>query len=196
MKYCYTLLLLLGLTLSLSASDFERGYLVTKNGMRLTGFLGVIQHSVHKSAVVFVNDFGTPYTIEPERVRGFVIQRSEGFVAYESKYDRSRWLFLKVIYKGDGMNLYKAPELRQEMVISSMGFSTRTFTTHEYYLEIKGRTPFKLKRWGFRKRMRRLLRPRAPKLSEKIGAPGYRYNDLEKIVREFNDEFLRTQYQL
>lgn len=197
MKKCYALFLcILGVSITLSGTDFFRGYIVTKNGKRLTGYIGGIQHTPDESTVVFVNDFGTPYNISPELIRGFVMQKKENYIAYESKFDRQRWLFLRVIYKGDGMSLYKAPELRHQFSVNGAGLQTNTYYAHEYWLEIRGRLPFQLKRWGFKKQMRRLLRKRAPTLASRIGSPGYRFRDLEKIVKEFNDEYQRTQYQL
>ncbi len=188
MKYCYALILLLfGLAVTLRGGDLYRGYLVTKNGKQLTGYLGNIQHNGGESRVVFVNDFGTPYKIHPALIRGFVFRKDERWIAFESKRNRRNWMFLRVVYKGDRVSLYKAPEERQGLVVGSNGVALQTYTTHEYYIELNDRQPYRLRRWGFRRRMRRLLNKRAPELAEKIGQKGYRFDNLEKIVKEFNE---------
>jgi hypothetical protein len=44
----------------------------------------------------------------------------------------------------------------------------------------------KVSRWGFRRKLRRLLGPKAPALAEKIGQKGYRFDDMPRIAEIYN----------
>ncbi|NJL75787.1 MAG: hypothetical protein HC892_12960 [Saprospiraceae bacterium] len=52
------------------------GYIITLDGKRLTGQIGDVSYSNIISNVEFVNDFGTPYQLRAELIRGFVFFRT------------------------------------------------------------------------------------------------------------------------
>ena len=105
-------------------------------------------------------------------------------------------MFLQVLFKGEGMSLYRAPEehVRYEMID---GFSqTQPYAVEEFWLETNGKPPVKVKRFGFKKKIKRLIARRAPELAEKIGKKGYKFNDLLKIIEEYNDKYEKTKWKL
>ncbi|GJM34765.1 MAG: hypothetical protein DHS20C18_37660 [Saprospiraceae bacterium] len=186
MKYCY-LLSLLFLWCSFShASDPSRGYLITKNGKKLTGVIGEIYHSQYGSQVIFINDFGNTYSIHSALVRGFALQKGSEVVFYESRYLRKRWQFLLVVYKGEELSLYKGsePEYQEIGPLSFIHYYQEEPT--QFWVENQSFRMSKVARIGFRRKMRKLLSVQAPKLASKIGKPGYRFSNLLEIVDEFN----------
>ncbi|MCB9266168.1 MAG: hypothetical protein H6558_14150, partial [Lewinellaceae bacterium] len=110
MKQLYAILFAMLFAASGLCNGPARGYIVTKNGKRLTGYIGEVFHSQFRSVVVFINDFGSTYNIEAERIRGFVFFDNEGYTAFESKNFRGRWYFLRILEKGVALNLYQSPE--------------------------------------------------------------------------------------
>ncbi|MDX1666885.1 MAG: hypothetical protein R3350_06640 [Saprospiraceae bacterium] len=196
MRKLYLLCLLIVFTTVSSYSRISSGYIITKSGTRLTGFIGDLYFSDHKSEVVFINDFGTPYSFSPRLIDGFVFQNGSELVVYESKYARQNWMFLKIIAKGKGINLYQSPEEKVDMLVRGGQMVVQTRSHREFWVENRGRNPQKVKRLGFRKQMRRLLKERAPKLAKKIGSPGYKYRNLEKIIEEYNEICRETRWRL
>ncbi len=186
MKYCYLLPLFLLLCSFSQASEPARGYLITKNGKKLTGKIGEIYFNQNGSQLIFINDFGTVYNIHSALIRGFAVQRGPNIVFYESRYLRNRWSFLLVVYKGEQLSLYKAPELEYEDFgpISLIKYSHDEPT--QFWIENQHYRLSKINRIGFRRKMRKLMNMQAPELVKKIGTPGYRYRDLVTIVDEFN----------
>ena len=200
MKQLYAILLTLFFAATGLCSDTgpARGYIVTKNGKQLTGYIGELYHTPFQSIVVFINDFGSPYNIEAERVRGFVFTNEEGYTAFESKNCRGRWYFLRILEKGAAVNLYQSPEeefiLRFENGILEAG--TRTVT--EYWLEMKDKKqPIRINSLNFRRKLRRLFKKEeAPEFREKIGKEGYRFRDLPNIIREYNQDRALNKRQI
>lgn len=196
MKQLYSLFVLLLLSLTLLQGSVHKGYIVTKNGKHLTGYIGSITYMGASTEVVFINDFGTPYNLRPELIRGFVFRREEKVVIYESLPTDRGWMFLEIIAKGDDMSLYRSPSEKTTLYIANSGFRTQTFKTTEYWIQRKDRRPFRLKKWRYRKRLRKLFREKAPELAEKIGDKGYRFKDLAKIIEEYNVILAREKYKL
>ena len=188
MKRFY-LLLLFSLFITLGQANPSRGYVITKNGMHLTGSIGKIYHSNFTSEVVFTNDLGTTYSYSPGLISGFVFEQDSTMFFYESKVDQGRWFFFQVLEKGMGMNLYKSPTEKVKLYVQDGIVDSYSYKSTEYWIEVKGRHPVRINRWNFRKKMRRLLRNLAPELSQKIGTPGYRFKNLEEIVSECNQKF-------
>jgi hypothetical protein len=189
MKKLYFIILSLILFSQVLSADVFRGYIVTKSGTHLMGYIGHIMHSNYRCDVVFINDFGTPYRIHPALIRGFVFKKGNEIAVYESKFDRRNWMFLKVLYKGEGMSLYKAPEERTQMALIGGRLQTTIVRSHEYWMELKGRQLMRIKRPGYKDRFRKLIEKHAPDLAEKIGQKGYKFKDIMKIVEEFNLEY-------
>lgn len=178
-------------------AEVFRGYIVTKNDKILTGQIGNIWHSESRSEVIFINDFGSIYSLQPELIKGFVFKKDTKFVAYESKFSRKKkWRFLQVLLKGEGMSLYRSPIEKVKQTNNGLFTQTHTYRSNEYWLEVKGRSPIRLNRMGYRKKFKRLISRVAPELAQKIGKKGYRFKDLLKIVEEYNDEYSKTKYSL
>lgn len=190
MKQLYLTFLIICIATAGLCTDPARGYIVTKNGKRLTGYIGEIYHSQFQSIVVFINDFGSVYNIEAERIRGFVFSDEKGHTAYESKFFRSRWYFLRILEKGTALNLYQSPEEQYNIRFHNGVLEASTSTITEFWVETKERkNPFRINRLNFRRKMRKLFRKTgAPEYREKIGEEGYRFRNLADIVREYNRE--------
>lgn len=196
MKKLYCLLAFSLLITTLGAAESFKGYIVTLNGKRLTGYISTIFHSDYGSEIVFINDFGTPYNIHPALIRGFSFEKNTDRVFYESKYHHRKWLFLKVMYKGDGMNLYQAPE--EKTTLSQFGsvLTQESRKNIEYWIETRVRGLVPLPRVGFKSRFRKIFRKTAPELAAKIGTPGYRFKDVLRIVEEYNKIVSIEQWRL
>lgn len=182
MKKLYFLLIGLFLfTPSLSAEDYK-GYIITHSGIRLTGMISTIFHSDFGSELTFINDFGTSYQIHPALIRGFAFNEEEGKnTLYESRFCQGNWVFLEVIYRASEMSLYKAPEERLSI---AHGFNK--IQLEEYWVEIPGKAMVALTRYRYKRRFRRLVRKSEPELAKKIGKPGYKFNNLVRVIEEFN----------
>lgn len=197
MKKLYLLLLVPFFFISSIHADAFKGYIVTLNGKKLTGYIGAVLFPKSKqSEVVFINDFGTPYQIKAQLIKGFVFVQESGYRVFESKLDKNRWMFLQVMFKGEGMSLYMAPEERVRFDMSNGIFQTESYNVEEFWLEVEDKDPIQIKRIGFKKKFRRLISRRAPELAKKIGTKGYRYNDLVKIIEEYNDTYEKTKWRL
>ena len=136
-----------------------------------------------------------PYSLK--LIKGFVFKKESKFVAYESKFSRKKkWRFLEVLLKGEGMSLYRSPIEKVTLTDNGLFTQTRTYRSNEYWLEIRGRSPIRLNRMGYRKKFRRLMQKIAPELAQKIGKKGYRFKNILKIVEEYNEEYQKTRYSL
>lgn len=190
MKQGYLIFIFLFVFIANNQASDNVGYIVTKNGIRLTGKIGVIIQTNQISTVIFTNDFGNTYILQPELIAGFVFKQDSLVEAYESKINRDerRWVFMHVLCKGNGFNLYSTIiEKPVNPDNNNISFGTPTMRTQDFYLDQGGKIPFKVKRFGFRKQMRGLLWLRSPALAKKIGSPGYRYKDIINIVEEYNN---------
>ena len=169
----------------------SKGYLVTLNGQRLTGSVSAI---VDENQIIFINDFGTIYTIHAALVYGFVIQDQEDDkkVVFQSKYHSKEklWRFLKVIYKSNEISLFEAPDYFQPLFgVTNTPVDQNINRKRNFYIEMKGRAPALIKSRNFKKVMREIIGKRAPKLAAKIGKKGYRFQDLPDILEEYNKEY-------
>ena len=188
MKSLYLLLAFSLSILSFAHSASFEGYIVTKDGIRLTGLIGDLNQNLNAVSINFINDFGDSYYLAPELIKGFVFQQDTTIVAFESKFDpiQERWEFMQVIDKGPGINLYSVVSDRSiERGIFEEG-STSFFKAKDYYFELKGKLPEKVQRMGFKKQVSELIRRKAPKLADSIGSRNYRYRDIINIVTEYN----------
>lgn len=188
MKHAFTFLILFTfLTSTILAEDFE-GYIVTKDGIRLTGQIGDLNQNLNANWINFVNDFGDSYYLAPELIKGFVFQQDTTVVAFESKFDTEleRWTFMQVVSKGPGLNLYSVVTDRSIEKSIYEENSTKYYKAKAFYLEAKGKFPQKVLRMGFKKQLTDLIKRRAPKFADKIGSRNYRYRDLINIIDEYN----------
>ncbi len=175
--------------------ESARGYLVTKSGVQLTG---VISEVFDNDKILFINDFGTPYKVHAALIRGFVVPRQGTPVFFASKFNGERWHFMQLLHQGEGMNLYVAPSVQAAVPLPSYTdqFYLQTIRINEYYVELKGRLPVKIRRGNFKKSMSRLLKKEAPELAEKVGSKGYRYKDLESIIQQYNELIRKNRISL
>ena len=199
MKQIYLALFLTFLIpLSGAFAFISSGYIITKNGIRLTGQIGVLNQTPELSTVVFINDFGNVYTLQPELIAGFVFRQDTILQAFESKInsEERRWVFMQVLAKGNGLNLYRSVtekgggrrnDLEEEEQVP------RELKVQDYYLEARGKLPVRVQKVGFKRQMRELLQRRAPKLARKIGSKGYRYRDIFQIIVEYNEKIGKSQ---
>jgi hypothetical protein len=200
MKKVFTLALFMGMIGSLLANsplpDPAKGYIVTRNGKSLTGAIGNIFHTSYGSEVTFINDFGTIYQIHPFLIKGFVFQEQKDMVTYESKYSERKWLFLRVLHKGKYISVYKSPEKKSVVNFTRVSFMAETVKNDVYWLELHGKNPTQIRRMGFKKQMKKLLKRRAPELAEKIGTKGYRFKNLTEIAEAYNRKCEETRFRL
>lgn len=184
-SYASWVLVLMLLVSNLWATTY-RGYIITKDGKRLSGSInGDIFFSDYQSAITFTNDLGSTYRYQAELISGFVYQSGAQLIEYESKFREPSWCFLKVIHRGELVSLYKTPEKKTVYAMTDGGLKTYFSMSEEYWLQFNKERPFVVPRWGFRKKMRYQLR-RFPTIANKIGEEGYRYKDLDIIVKEVN----------
>ncbi len=188
MKYLLLSLMLSYLNFIPLNAEIYNGYIVTKDGVRLTGQVGNLNQSYRSITINFINDFGDSYYLAPELIKGFVLQQDSNLIAFESKFDveEERWSFMQVLSKGNGLNLYGTVQARSVKKIIYEGEAEEYFKVDDYYLELKGKLPVKVQRFGFRKQMKTYLRRKAPKLAAKIGDKDYRYRDIINIIDEYN----------
>jgi hypothetical protein len=176
----------MGSLTSLSANNSSRGYLITKNGKKLTGMISQV---FGENEIVFINDFGTPYKLHAALIYGFVVPQNGKNVFYASKYNGKVWRFMRLLHQGEGMNLYLAPVSRVLSHPSGhLGLRPPEVRfTNAYFVELKGRAPVRVSRGNFKGSMRRLLKKEAPQLAKKVGKRGYRFKNLEEIIEAYNE---------
>ncbi len=188
MRHLYLLAGLMVWALS-GKADVYKGYIVTLNGQQLTGQIGDIYYGANYSEVVFINDFGTPYSLHPMLIKGFSFKKDGVQYQYASKLENRKWTFLKVIVESEGLSLYRSPDIAIENVFNGTELYARQRRARGFYLQRGDGEIIRMTAIGFRSKMRKLIGERTPELADKIGKKGYRFRDLEKIVREFNEEF-------
>jgi hypothetical protein len=176
------------LSLAIARAQTAKGYLVSKNGKQLTGYIGDIYYSTGTSTLLFMNDFGDTYEIEAERIKGFVCKRNQKLEAYKSKEIKGRWYFLKVIIRSENLVLYQAP--KEVMYhFSTGGIQThKSRSTTEFWIEAENEIPMKLSKWGYKNKLQQIFQGRAPNLTAKIGQKGYRYKNLPDIIESYDLE--------
>mgnify|MGYP001166049811 CR=1 FL=1 len=200
LKIISSVFCLLGLPLLLMASTGPEepvGFIITKNNRQLTGKIEAIMHTELYSLVTFTNDLGTTYYLSPQLIKGFVFKNKDGQrIQFESKFNKGRWVFLRVLILDEYLKMFQAPGRANALWInlSQQASSLEGADCDEVWLEFRGDNVFRVGRLNFRKKMRNKLLLRQPSMGNKIGKEGYRYRDLEKIVREYNDICKRTKW--
>lgn len=173
-----------------------QGYIVTKNNYHLTGSIGTIDHSSFGTMVEYINDFGTPYFLHPALIKGFVFYEGPAIRAYESKYWKDRWYFLKVQYAGENISLLQTPEIQTTYNISNGYLYSRRSRSVQYWVSMSDGFIQPLKRLGFRNQMKRLIREVSPQLAKKIGSKGYRFQNLYTILQAYDRELAKGKVNL
>lgn len=201
MAKMYILLLFTCFSFSLFGQAEEvsnsRGYIITLSGDHLTGSIGNVIEGDRTSFVLFINDFGTPYMIRAELIQGFVFKEEKKMLEFETQFDSYRWMFMKVLVRGEGISLYRSPAYGfTDRSQGAIVVNDRNYMPSRYYISKGSRQPIPIKRWGFRRNMRMILQDRAPVLASKIGEKGYRFRNIEEIIKAYNQEYQLTRYSL
>lgn len=161
------------------------GYIMSKNGKQLTGHIGLMQHQARTSTVVFINGFGDVYEIEAERIKGFAFEANGALFAFESKALQQAHRFLRILHKNGPMELFVLT-YDSDM---SWGFTGQVLPIEQrsYWVRLNHQKGMvKISRWGFRRKLRRLIGYTAPALAKKIGQKGYRFDDMPAIAEIYN----------
>lgn len=178
------------------SADPIHGYIITKDNLKLTGAIGRIDNQREQNRVLYINDFGSRYSLRPELIKGFVFVVEDREIIYETRKEKELWYFLRVLSRGEGMTLYADPldgtQTFEER--DQVDWEEANDHSYRYYLQIRRRSPIKVKRLGFRKQIKSLLQRRAPELAEKIGQPGFRYRDLQQIIEAYNESYRKTRF--
>jgi hypothetical protein len=180
---------------SVAFAEAYRGFLLTKDGYQLTGYLNVLEYSLGGNVIVFTNDFGDEYVIHPFLVSGFGFNYRGENMRFVSRRFEDRWFFLQEEIGGRGIKLYRLPRGGGRWVDDRM---LRYLATPppEYYLEY-GRGQFlPVARPGYKRTLRQFFGERNKQLAKKIGKRGYRYRDMPAIVGEFNQQRKRKRRRL
>ena len=172
----------------LSANNNGQGYILTLDKKKIAGTITNIIYSDLYSEITFINDMGTPYKIGPFLITGFYFENENESFTYESKFYKGRWLFLRILVRGKGLNLYASHYEKKNVVQYLWGDRVVERSVKEYWLEWKGKFPIMITPLNFRKTLKSKF-SKYPSLVKKIGSPGYRFKDLEKIVIEYNKSF-------
>lgn len=198
MQNIYTIIfsLLIGFSSMAQNEDYPKGYIHTKNNYHLTGSIGKVDHSVAGSMVLFVNDFGTPYYLHPALIKGFVFYEGPAVQAYESKFWKDRWMFLSVQYVGKNIRLLQTPKKLTEFSLSTDPQDQKKGKLNEYWLELPGQDILPVKKWGFRWKMKNLIKETSPTLASKIGKKGYRFKNLYSILDAYDKEWSKGKRDL
>ncbi|MCP9235917.1 hypothetical protein [Lewinella sp. JB7] len=193
MRQLYLLPFLL-LPVLLPAESY-RGFLLTKDGHQLTGYLNVLQYSPGGNIITFTNDFGDEYQIHPFLVSGFGFNYHGEAMRFVSRRHEGMWYFLQEEVRGRAISLFRLPKGSGRWVDDSM---LRLFREPppEYYLEYGQGQFLPVPRGGYKRNLRAFFRQASPELAGKIGSRGYRYRDLHAIVTEFNTRSNRKRRRL
>lgn len=178
---------LLFLPATLSASN-GGGYILTLDKKKIPGEIKDIIYSDWYCEVTFINNMGTPYKLNPFLIAGFYFEQENEGYNYESKFHKGRWLFLRIIVKGDRLNLYSSHSEKKNVVQFLWGDKIVDKSIKEFWLEWPGKVPILVTPSRF-KRMLKSKFSKYPSLAKKIGTSGYRFKDLVKIVEEYNQHF-------
>ncbi len=197
MKKLYLCFVFLLLAVTTMQAESFRGFLLTKDNYRLTGYINKIEYSLTGIVIQFTNDFGDRYNIFPNLVKGFGFTADDGELhRYVSYYHEGRWLFLRSQQTAaKRLQLLYSPKGPKEFVDDSFQ-SYLVNPIPEYWLQLQGEELLPVERYSFRRDLRVYLSPTAPNLAMKIGRKGYRYRDLAQIVEEYNSQAKRSRKRL
>lgn len=167
------------------------GFVLTLNGYQLTGQIGDIMEMNGNHSVIFMNDFGSIYSYHPRMISGFFLKTETNSLFYESKYDGKNWLYLQLLFREKGVSLYQMPEDRIQWIYDKGMSRPFSYPVIEYFLDVSSLgNPIKLTRATYRKKLLMLFKKRNPDLAIKIGKPGYRFQNLPEIIRQFTQSLL------
>lgn len=188
------ILLLVSVSFAASAASF-RGFLLTKDGYQLTGYLNVLHYSAGGNVITFTNDFGDEYQIHPFLVSGFGFTYDGESLRFVSRRHEGMWYFLQQEVAGRAISLFRLPQGGGKWVDDSM---LRLFSEPppEYYFEYGEGQFLAVPRSGYKRNLRNFFAAASPEMAGKIGSRGYRYRDMHDIVVEFNERSNRKRRRL
>jgi hypothetical protein len=175
--------------------DSYRGFLLTKDGYQLTGYLNVLQYTAGGNLITFTNDFGDEYVIHPFLVSGFGFTYDGETMRFVSRRHEGMWFFLQEEVRGRSVSLFRLPRGSGRWVDDTM-LRFLASPPPEYYLEYARGQFLGVPRLGYKRTLREFFAASNPRLSAKIGKRGYRYRDLDAIVRECNELRSRKRRRL
>lgn len=187
MKLPYAVLLLVFCFCGKLSAESLRGFLLTKDNYHLTGYVNQINYVVTGLQIEFTNDFGDRYVIYPNYVKGFGYTKDGETFRYVSKYHEGRWYFLRTIETKKRMDFYRLPDGSQRWVDDRL-LAALSSPIPQYWIQIKGQKLLGIQRARFKKTLREYLEETAPELARKIGSKGYRYRNIQDIVRFYNEK--------
>lgn len=172
-----------------------RGYIVTKNGQQLTGYIGDVIHYSRASRVVFINDFGSVYEIDAALIRGYVRRDTSRVQGFRSRKVGRRWIFLELVQAGRGLLLYRSPEsvVLQPRQANGLPGTTKRYPAR-YWVQRPGEAPIGLTPLNYRRHIKKLVHQRTPQLAALIGKADYRYSNLPAIVEAYNNKVSRRKW--
>ncbi|MTB49790.1 hypothetical protein [Lewinella sp. W8] len=194
MRNTYLILILLFVSLSVSAASF-RGFLLTKDGYQLTGYLNLIEYAPTGNLIVFTNDFGDEYSIHPTLVKGFGFSKDGENFRYVSRFHEGLWFFLREDQSGRALRLYRLPDSSDDWVDDQL-LQLFQNPIPTYWIGYGKDQIFPVPRVGYKKSLREFFAEASPELARKIGKRGYRYRDIYAIVAEFNERSMRRRRRL
>ncbi|WP_116127092.1 hypothetical protein [Lewinella sp. IMCC34183] len=176
-------------------ADSFRGFLLTRDGYQLTGYLNILQYSPGGNTITFTNDFGDEYVIHPFLVKGFGFNYEGEAMRFVSRRHEGLWYFLQEEVQGRGITLFRLPQGGASWLDDRM---LRLFRDPppEYYFEYGEGKFLPVARMGYKRTLRQFFRQASPALADKIGSRGYRYRNMHEIVAEFNERSLRKRRRL
>lgn len=183
------------LFVSTLGAESLRGFLLTKDDQRLTGYVNQINYVVTGLEIEFTNDFGDRYYIYPNLVKGFGFTKDGMTFRYVSRYYEGRWYFLEVLQRGKKMEFFQVPDGDEQWVDDKL-LAMVNEPIARYWLAIRGQSLFPVLRTGFKRKLREYLTPTAPELAAKIGSKGYRYKNIHEIVAAYEQSFRRSKKRL
>jgi len=167
------------------------GFVLTLNGYQLTGKIGDIMEMNGNHSVIFMNDFGSIYSYHPRMISGFYMKTETNSYFYESKYDGKNWLYLQLLFREKGVSFYQMPVDRIQWIYDKGISRPFSYPVIEYFLDVSSfGNPIKLTKATYRKKLMILFKKRNPDLASKIGKPGYRFQNLPEIIRQFTKSIL------
>lgn len=167
------------------------GFVLTLNGYKLTGQIGDIMEMNGNHSVIFMNDFGSIYSYHPRMIGGFFLKTETNSFFYESKYDGKHWLYLQLLFREKGVSLYQMPVDRVQWIYDKGMAKPFSYPVIEYFLDVSSLgKPIRLTRATYRRKLMTLFKKRNDELALKIGKPGYRFQNLPEIIKQFTQSLL------
>ena len=178
-----------------TAQSLQGDYIITWDNKLIQGKVQEIYYADWRTDMTFKNEYGRTYNFSPARVGGFLQIVEQDTVMYESKYAKNRWLFLKRVVKEEQLSLYYSPNRKWTMVRGVNGMEKVYMPVNEVWLEFRKKKPFRIYPLTYKKELKRRF-SKYPDFAEKIGSPGYKFRDIEKIVAEYNTLYYLNQRRI